>query len=274
MSLNSIKISKFELIPNELLLEIFEYLSPYDIFQSFYFLNKRYNKFLLSLHLRIDLINIWKKNFDYYNYFLFSLVPHRIISFRCEDIFDRLIYQIHLSDFISLKYLTISNLNIENLQFIIPQLNYLQKLIYLNLQTRSNTTTGDKIIFRGQLPLIQTCILNTNEQIIFHDDHSYPNLQDLTINQCTIEDLLSFLHIYTPQLQHLTVTLIDRNILNSIDVTHHLQSLIINTHTISFHRLAKQLFVVFPYLQRLNITATGIDYTNGNFFTLKFSFLY
>jgi hypothetical protein len=265
MSLNPIKPSKFELIPNEILLEIFEYLSPYDIFQSFYFLNKRYNNFLLSLHLRIDLINIWKKNFDYYNYFLFSLIPHRIISFRCEDIFDRLIYQIHLSNFISLKYLTIFNLTIENLQFIIPQLNYLQKLIYLNLQTRSNMITEKKIIFKGQLPLIQKCILNFNKEIIFYHNHSYPNLQDLTINHCTIDDLLSFLHVYTPQLQNLTITLIDGNILNRIDTTHHLQSLIINTNSIPFRRLVNSVFLLFPSLQRLNITGTGIDYTNGNF---------
>jgi len=265
MTSSEIKISKFELIPNEILLEIFEYLSPYDIFQSFYFLNKSYNNFLLSLYFRIDLINIWKKDFDYYNYFLFSLIPHRIISFRCEDIFDRLIYQIHLSDFISLKYLTIYNLNIENLQFIIPQLNYLQKLIYLNLQTRLNTTNENKIIFKVQLPLIQKCILNINKRIIFHDHYSYPNLQDLTINQCTIDDLLSFLHFYTPQLQHLTITLINGNILNGINTIHHLKSLTINIHLIPFHRLANSVFILFPYLQQLTITATGADYANGRF---------
>lgn len=258
-------MSKFESLPNEILLEIFEYLSPYDTFQSFYFLNKRYNILLLSLHLRIDLLNIWKKNFDYYNYFLFSLIPNNIISFRCEDVFDRLIYRIHLSDFISLKYLNISNLNIENLLLVISKLNYLKKLIYLNLQTRLNIITEEKIIFKGQLPLIQTCILNINKRIIFQDNYSYLNLQNLIINQCTIEDLLSYLHLHTPELQHLTVTLIDGTISNTIDITHHLKSLTINTHSIPFLRLTNSIFVVFPYLQRLSITAIGIDYTNGNF---------
>jgi hypothetical protein len=258
-------VSKFESMPNEILLEIFEYLSPYDIFQSFYFLNKSYNNFLVSIYFRIDLINIWKKNFDYYNYFLFSLIPHRIISFRCQDIFDRLIYQIPLSNFISLKYLTIYNLNIENLHFIISKLNYLQKLIYLNLQTRLNTTNENKIIFKGQLPLIQKCILNLNKRIIFHDYHYYLNLQDLTINHCTIDDLLLFLHIYTPQLQHLTITLINGNNLNGINTIHHLKSLTINIHLIPFHRLVNSVFILFPYLQQLTITATGTDYANGSF---------
>lgn len=259
-------MSKFELCPNEILLEIFEYLSPYDIFQSFYFLNKRYNTILLSLHLRIDLLNIWKKNFDYYNYFLFSLIPQNIISLRCEDIFDRLIYQIHLNEFISLKYLCITNLNIENLLFIIPKLNYLQKLIYLNLQTRSNLSIDDTstIVMKGQLPLIQTCILNLNKRIIFQDDYLYLNLQNLTINQCTIEDILLFLQYFTPELQHLTITLINENIPDSTDLKHHLKTLTINTQSIAFQSLTNSLFSAFPYLQKLNLRAVGIEYLNGN----------
>jgi hypothetical protein len=258
-------MSTFELIPNEILLEIFEYLSSYDIFQIFYYLNKRYNHLIVSLHLRIDLINLYKKTFDYYNYFIFSFVPHRIVAFRCEDIFDRLIYQIHLSKFISLKYLTIFNINIENLQSIIPQLNKLQKLIYLNLQARTDITIGDKIIFKGQLPLMEKCILGLNKHIHFQNDDIYSNLQDLTINQCNIEDLYVLVHIYSPQLQNLIVTLIDGNIPKKTDTTHCLKSLIINTHTVPFHHLTTSVLILFPYLHRLNINATGIDYTNGNF---------
>lgn len=263
MSLGATKASKFELIPNEVLLEVFEYLSPCDIFQSFYFLNRRYDCFLLSLRLRIDLVGISKRNFDYQNYLLYPLVPHQIVSFRCEDLFDRLIYQIHLSHFIALKYLTISNLNVEHLLFIIPQLNYLRKLIYLNLRTRPNIVHGEKIIFKGQLSAIEKCILDINQPITFQDDHSYPNLRDLTINQCTMEDLISSLCSHTLQLQHLTVTLIDAIIPNNTVTTHHLQSLRIHTATIPLHRLANAMFPLFPDLQRLSVNATGVDYADG-----------
>ncbi|CAF4045057.1 unnamed protein product [Adineta steineri] len=263
MSSSQIKLSKFELIPNEVLLEIFEYLSPYDIFQAFYYLNSRYNDLLISLHVRINLLNKYKKIFDYYNYFLFPLVPYNIISFRCEDICDRLIYQIRLSEFISLKYLTIFNLNIETLQIIIPQLSKLEKLIYLNLQTKNNINIENEIIFQRQLPLIQTCILNLNKKISFQNEHFYPNLKDLILNQCNIEDLGLFIQNYTPQLQHLTVTLIDGKIPEEIDKIHHLKSLIINSHTIPFHRLTNSIFNLFRDLQRLSINATGIEYTNG-----------
>jgi hypothetical protein len=258
--------SNFELMPNEILLEIFEYLLPYEIFQAFYFLNQRYNHFLLSLSLRIDLINLSKKDFDYHNYFLFTLVSNRIHSFRCEDLFDRLNYQIHLSHFIELKYLTIENLNIENLQLIITQLNYLTKLVYLNLRIRSNLSNENQIIFNGRLPCIEKCILNFNKRIVFQENHSFSKLQDLTINQSTIDDILLFLHIYTPQLLHLTVTLINENIRNEINTPHHLQSLVVYTNAIPFHRLMNSLLPSFPYLQRMSINATGIDYANGKFF--------
>ncbi|CAF1262777.1 unnamed protein product [Rotaria sp. Silwood1] len=133
MSSNQIQLSKFELIRNEVLLEILEYFSSYDIFQTFYYLNKRYNALLFSLYLRMGLLNISKKSFDYYDYYIFSLVAKHIISFRREDKFVRLLYQILLSYFISIKYLTIYNIHIESCQSIVLQLNKSRQLIYLNL---------------------------------------------------------------------------------------------------------------------------------------------
>ncbi|UJR09034.1 hypothetical protein I4U23_013283 [Adineta vaga] len=257
------KSSKFEWIPNEVLLEVFEYLSPADIFQGFYYLNKRYNEFLISLQLHMDLIDLSKRTYDYYNYFLFSLMSQRIISLRCEDIFDRLIYQIRLSDFISLKYLTIYNLQYVTLQKMIPQLNNLQNLLYLNLQTRIDSTMEDKIIFQGQLPLIQTCILNLNKQISFENQHPYSHLTYLTINQCSIEDICLFVHFYTPQLQYLTVTLINGKIPTLTNDICHLKSLVIHTSTVSFPNLQKSVLNSFSSLQRLTIYATDIDYANG-----------
>ena len=67
------------------------------------------------------------------DYFLFSLIPQRIISFRCEDIFDRLIYQVHLSDFISLKYLTIYIDNIRSSLSSINRWINILKSSYINI---------------------------------------------------------------------------------------------------------------------------------------------
>lgn len=265
MSLSNRKLSKFELIPNEVLLETFEYLSPCEIFEAFYYLNDRYNQFLLSLPLRIDLIDISKKNYDIHNYLLFSIVSHRIISFRCEDLFDRLIYQIRLSEFIALKYLTLTQLHIENLLTIMPKLNGLDELIYLKLQTRMSRNQPEKLVFGGKFPALEKCFLDINQPILFDDKHTYANLRDLTINQCTIEDLFTSVFPYTSQLQNLSVNLIDGMGLIDVVPNCQLQSLTIRTTTISFNRLTVAVLRFFPQIQRLSIEAVGVDYTDGEF---------
>jgi len=259
-------MSKFEILPNEILLEIFEYLPTINIFETFYYLNQRYNTLLLSIRLRIDLLNISKQMFDYYNYFLFPIASHSIISLRCEDIFDRLIHHIHLSNFISLEYLTIINIKKSNLQYIIPYLNKFTKLIYLNLQV-SNELIKNELYFEESMDLIEKCILNFNKRILIQGTQCYSNLKYLTINQYHIEDLLSFLHIYTPKLRHLTVTLNDeyntKKLLQKTEEKHYLQSLIIKQCRIPFDRIEQLILISLPYLKRLNINAAGTDYADG-----------
>ncbi|CAF0995203.1 unnamed protein product [Adineta ricciae] len=256
-------LTKFEWIPNEVLLEIFEFLSPVDIFQGFYYLNKRYNEFLQSLHIRADLVNLRKRTYDYYNYFLFPLMSQRIIALRCEDIFDRLMYQIRLSEFPALKYLTIDKLQFQTLQKILPQINLLQKLVYLNLQIQSDHIREEMITFRGQLPLLQTCIFDLNTQLSIENDQPYSQLTNLVLNQCHIEQLCSFVHFYTPQLQQLTVTLANGKIPESCYVIPHLKSLVVYTNEVSFANLVKSMLSSVPNLQLLTIDATDIDYANG-----------
>jgi len=266
MSFNQIKLSKFEILPNEILLEIFEYLSTINIFETFYYLNQRYNRLLISIRLRIDLLNISKQMFDYYNYFLFPIASNCIISLRCEDIFDRFIHHINLSNFISLEYLTIININKSTLQYIIPHLNKFPKLFYLNLQT-SKVLINNELYFQQPMEFIEKCILNLNKRILIQGNQCYSNLKYLTINQYHIDDLLSFLHIYTPKLRHLTVTLNDeyntKKLLQKTTEKHDLQSLIIKQCRIPFDRIEQLIFISLPYLKRLNINADGFDYTDG-----------
>lgn len=259
-------ISKFDILPNEILLEIFEYLPTINIFQTFYYLNQRYNTLLLSIRLRIDLLNISKEMFDYYNYFLFPIVSHSIISLRCEDIFDHLVHHINLSNFFLLEYLTIINIKKLTLQYIIPNLNKFQNLIYLNLQI-SNEIIDKELYFEESMDLIEKCILNFNKRIFIQGNQLYSNLKYLTINQYHIEDLISFLHIYTPKLRHLTITLNDdyntKKLLEKTDKKHLLESLMIKQCIIPFNRIEQLVLNSLPYLKRLSINANGIDYADG-----------
>jgi hypothetical protein len=258
--------SKFEILPNEILLEIFEYLPTVNIFETFYYLNQRYTTLLLSIRLRIDLLNTSKKIFDYSNYFLFPIASHCIISLRCEDVFDRLIHHINLSNLISLEYLTITNINQPTLEYIIPHLNKLSNLIYLNLQTK-NKLMNNELYFEQPMEFIDKCILNFNKRIIIQGDQCYSNLKYLNINQYHSDDLLAFMHIYTPILRHLTVTLTDeinsKQLLPKTEKKHNLESLIIKQCRIPFGRIERLILTSLPYLKRLNISAAGVDYADG-----------
>ncbi|CAF4820729.1 unnamed protein product, partial [Rotaria sp. Silwood2] len=63
-----------EVLSNELILMIFEYLNAYDLFESFYNLNRRFNNLFHSIPLyHIDLNNIeGKATLDYYQH---SVIP-------------------------------------------------------------------------------------------------------------------------------------------------------------------------------------------------------
>ena len=57
-------LSKFELLPNEILIECFDYLNAPDIFYSFDQLNSRFNNLIRTIFLRINFQSIRKSIFD------------------------------------------------------------------------------------------------------------------------------------------------------------------------------------------------------------------
>ncbi|CAF3866220.1 unnamed protein product [Rotaria magnacalcarata] len=267
MSSHETQISKFDILPNEVLLEIFEYLPPVYTFETFYFLNKRYNSLLLSIRLRVDLFNVSKQIFEYYNYFLFPVVSHCVVSLRCEDVFDRLNHHINLSNFISLEYLTITNIKRSTLKNIIPHINRFPNLMYLNLQMSTEAVMTHELYFEQPMPSIEKCILNFNRRLIIEGEQCYSNLKYLTISQYHIDDLLSFLHIYTPELKYLTITFNNeynpKALLSITENKHNLESLTVKQCRVPFNRIEKLIFASLPRLKRLNIHAMGIDYADG-----------
>src|SRR5579871_1093229 len=54
---------KFELLPNEILLECFEYLNIFDIFHAFDQLNYRFSKLLRNIPIHLNFQNIRKTQF-------------------------------------------------------------------------------------------------------------------------------------------------------------------------------------------------------------------
>ncbi|CAF4959069.1 unnamed protein product [Rotaria sp. Silwood1] len=73
---------RFELFSTEILYEIFDYLSSYDIFHAFINLNHRLNNIINVYPLKVDLRNISRLKFDYICYYL---RPEQIISLIFSD---------------------------------------------------------------------------------------------------------------------------------------------------------------------------------------------
>jgi len=59
---------KFELLPNEIFIECFEYFNVLEIYYSFDELNSRFNKLIRNIPLNIDFQNVRKKLFDEFSY--------------------------------------------------------------------------------------------------------------------------------------------------------------------------------------------------------------
>ena len=75
-------ISSLESFSTELLFEVFEYLSPNDLFRSFLSLNNRLNDILYSYPLRLDGQSMSRLEFDYV---CSHLQPKQVISLRLSD---------------------------------------------------------------------------------------------------------------------------------------------------------------------------------------------
>jgi len=74
--------SSLECFSPELLCEIFEYLAPYDLFQSFLYLNDHFTKIIHSYPLHLNFQSISRLEFDY---ICSHLQPEQVISLALSD---------------------------------------------------------------------------------------------------------------------------------------------------------------------------------------------
>lgn len=137
--------SFLEDLSNELLIDIFQYLSPYDLHRSLYNLNSHLNAICKVQKLRLDLSGS-KRAFDYY-YSHQQPFASQIYSLKLDDNYDRLKLfnqHINIDFFTNLRMLTIrepssdnlgkfSNINIYSSNFfqIKSCQNYIHYPIYL-----------------------------------------------------------------------------------------------------------------------------------------------
>ncbi|CAF1268262.1 unnamed protein product [Rotaria sordida] len=263
---------KFELLPNEIFIECFEYLDVLDIFYSFNQLNDRLNKLIRNIPLRINFQYVRKAKFSQFC---------RQITLDPEII--QQISSLHLSNkdtcgqiktFLSIcsfnKYsnihsLTLSHVEEENVPVLQSILPLCSKLYTFHLI--SPQVDEEAIIFALPISNIQKLSIISLRSFLIHIQQS-TLITHLTILNCSLEQLLYQLFKYVPLLKYLNVECIskyNRSLKNNTIIDRynavHLKHLIIGQFKYRFEDFAKFVLQT-PNLQNLTISA---DYDIGMF---------
>ncbi|UJR08266.1 hypothetical protein I4U23_012539 [Adineta vaga] len=254
----------FETLPNEILIEIFEYFNGFDIFLSFNQLNSRLNHLIRTIPIHLNFQHIHKTLFDQFclliqsNSSIKQQISSLILSNKdtCGQI-DLFLSNFSLKDFPILRSLTfiqIEQQNINQIKSILPFLVNLQTFRLLDLYDLTNE--HNEII--SLLPLSNLRYLSISSLTFIK---SQSNLTYLTVSGCTLDQLFYQFFEHIPLLKYLKIENIykaSHSIKNHhCSIYHrafHLKQMIINNYEYLFDEF--EIFVqLLPNLQQLTISA-------------------
>jgi hypothetical protein len=155
--------SNFQHLPNEIYQEIFDYLQPINIIQSFYGLDHRLNRFIENLPMKLNFQNLTKTG---YKRVLKQMVPRitdQIVSIDLNhSLIDLFNQSFHWTQFPHLRFLSLTSPNLEQLKSLFSVLNNLSSLRSLRLLEHSQNETVCKLVLAN------------------HDHYSIPKSNRLT----------------------------------------------------------------------------------------------
>ena len=209
---------QFESLPNEIFIEIFDYLSLNDLYRTFKGLNQRIDHVLQLLNNRA--VRIWSTNekdeIDMNTFFASSIVS--------LDINDE--YNINLNQYSKLRSLTYTYATDSQLQHFIQSTFCHGQLKYLNV-TSDDLSLLVKYIFSNRFPSLDQCILRNIDSIptcpwritpsvhsitVCSDENFIPsilkscsNLKRLSLFIFQYSDACSSLFVYHSHLKYLTI---------------------------------------------------------------------
>jgi hypothetical protein len=258
-------ITKFESLPNEILIECFEYLNAIDIFNAFDYLNSRFHHLIryIPLHLNVDEIKQSTLAQFGTKMLLNPQIKTQIISLKLSgnNIFDNigpLFSFTSMNEFPHLRALILSNLTLDMDSHISSKLPLLLNLRYFCLK---NSNRGKYKILES----LPTSIIRTLSIPKLPDSlpltYLFTSLVNLTVSSCTVKELREFFK-YSPGLQYLDIRYLDEplssTIANEPQSLHnqavHLKSLVISDVYTSFDDL-EILLQHTPNLKLLMVSA-------------------
>ncbi|CAF4162606.1 unnamed protein product [Adineta steineri] len=241
-------VTHFEDLANELILEVFDNLDTYQIYQSFFHLNIRFQNLCThaNLSIQVGISSVSKTTFQrYYNDFI-APNKHRIQTLHLSNPFI-IDFFVSLSEDITrcsqLQTLTLCNIEYGCRETVLAAAAYLPNLSSLSIcvSSQSDKITIYKLIF--QLPILKYCKMTFQDQgrdslkLLPIPINSSSIIERLVISDnydfCDIDTILS----YVPRIRYLSVRsqnlLVMRDILGCLVIFNDLTHMSIITNCLS-----------------------------------------
>jgi hypothetical protein len=248
-------VMKFEYLPNEILLECFQYLNTFEIFYSFNQLNNRIDILINNIPLSINFDNVNKLIFDQFCK-INPEIKNKIYSLKVSN--EDQCFQAK----IFLSYFPLDKLSsLQNFQLVNPM-----KFFDFPLMRRVKPDPGfyldikvsDLLSFK-----LRTLTIPYLCESVF-DIHPISSIINLTIGLCSTDDFYQILKQF-PQLNYLRINHVKKSFADEIDTNEygiHLEKLILDKFDDkfkNFERFVKQI----PNLKSLTIS-NSLDMIDAN----------
>ena len=257
-------ITQFESLPNELLMQCFEYLHAIDIFHSFDDLNWRFSILVRSIPLHLDIGKVKNSKLTQFGNKLLSnpQIKHQIISLIVKksnplDVLQTLSSFASLNEFTQLRALIFGNLTVSDDE--IPYvLLFLPNLCYFVVENLYGSSLN--MLELLSYPTLKTLsISNPCESVLARQ--SFVSLTRLTVSWCCVNYLCEFFQ-YSPMLQYLKIKSLSKHDIDS-DIPRvwnkqaiNLERLIVDNHRSGFKTL-EEILQQTPSLRFLMLHSYG-----------------
>ncbi|CAF1479917.1 unnamed protein product [Adineta steineri] len=211
---NNPDIRIFEDICNELLKEVFEYFDGYEIYYSFFNLNKRFQSLLTSSTLRIKIHTSFISKPIFQKYYTHFIEPykHRIKSLHLSNPCIMHLFS-NISQYSQLENLLLDNTESQYLENILLHITSLSNLSSLVIHINDNS---NQIQIYNQIFLLSTlkyCKISFDKNIQLEQLPISTNISSsiehlVIIGKCYLTELHNFLS-YLPHLCRLSVKYIN-----------------------------------------------------------------
>lgn len=206
-------VMTFELLPNEIIINSFEYLNAPDLFNAFDGLNYRFQRLIQNIPLRLDFQGVRKRTFDQFCKRMLSNpeIKNHIYSLKLSDEIstcgqiNAFLSLFSLNEFSHLRSLTLIKDEQNETKRLESTLSSLSNLCYFRYDSRN---INDTIL--STLPLsnlrkldvrdLSACTLLAQKLAL---------ITHLTVSTCVLYDLNKFFK-YAPMLKYLKVANIHR----------------------------------------------------------------